>query len=48
MIGFLSKEGMLAASLGIVLTKKVTAALRMLAYKIPADLLDDYQSMGES
>jgi hypothetical protein len=28
--------------------KKVTAALRMLAYSIPADLIDDNLAMGES
>ena len=33
---------------GIAPFQKVTAALRMLAYGIPADLVDDHLAMGES
>ncbi|KAK1681124.1 hypothetical protein QYE76_041972 [Lolium multiflorum] len=37
-----------AGELGHSTYQKVTAALRMLAYGIPADLIDDHLSMGES
>ena len=39
---------MLPEKLGIAPTKKVTAAFRMLAYGIPADLVDDHLAMSES
>ena len=35
-------------SSGIAPFRKVTTALRMLAYGIPADLVDDHLAMGES
>ena len=37
-----------AGELGHSTFQKVTAALRMLAYGIPADLVDDQLAMGES
>jgi hypothetical protein len=37
-----------AGELGHSTYQKVTAALRMLAYGIPADLIDDHLAMGES
>jgi hypothetical protein len=37
-----------AGELGHNTYQKVTAALRMLAYGIPADLIDDHLAMGES
>jgi hypothetical protein len=37
-----------AGELGHNTYQKVTAALRMLAYGIPADLIDDNLAMGES
>ena len=37
-----------AGELGHSTFQKVTAALRMLAYGIPADLVDDHLAMGES
>ena len=37
-----------AGELGHSTYQKVTAALRMLAYGIPADLVDDHLAMGES
>ena len=37
-----------AGELGHSTFLKVTAALRMLAYGIPADLVDDHLAMGES
>uniref|UniRef100_A0A452ZHD8 Uncharacterized protein n=1 Tax=Aegilops tauschii subsp. strangulata TaxID=200361 RepID=A0A452ZHD8_AEGTS len=37
-----------ARELGHSTFQKVTAALRMLAYGIPADLIDDHLAMGES
>ncbi|VAH26319.1 unnamed protein product [Triticum turgidum subsp. durum] len=48
MIGFFSKGGMPPESSGIASFRKVTTALRMLAYGIPADLVDDHLAMGES
>jgi hypothetical protein len=39
---------MSARELGPSIIQKVIAALRMLAYGIPMDLLDDYLVMGES
>ena len=37
-----------AGELGHITYQKVTAALRMLAYGTPADLVDDHLAMGES
>ena len=37
-----------AGELGYSTFQKVTAALRMLAYGMPADLVDDHLAMGES
>jgi hypothetical protein len=37
-----------AGELGHSSIQKVTTALRMLAYGIPADLVDDHLAMGES
>ena len=37
-----------AIELGHSTEQKITAALRMLAYGIPADLVDDHLAMGES
>jgi hypothetical protein len=37
-----------AGELGYSTYQKITAALRMLAYGIPADLIDDHLAMGES
>ena len=37
-----------AGELGHSTYQKITAALRMLAYGIPADLIDDHLAMGES
>ena len=48
MIRTLSNGGMPPESLVIATYQKVTAALRMLAYGIPADLVDDNLAMGES
>jgi hypothetical protein len=42
MVGFFSKGGMHSTF------QNVTAALRMLAYGIPADLVDDHLAMGKS
>ena len=48
MTAFLSKGGNAAGELGHSTFQKVTVALRMLAYGIPADLVDDHLAMGES
>jgi hypothetical protein len=48
MISFFSKRRNAAGELGHNTFQKVTADLRMLAYGIPADLVDDHLAMGES
>jgi hypothetical protein len=45
---FVEKRRNAARELGHSTYQNVTAALRMLAYGIPADLVDDYLPMGES
>jgi hypothetical protein len=44
---FFEQQRNLAGELGHSTYQKVTAALRMLAYGIPADLVDDNLAMGE-
>ena len=48
MTGFFQQRRNAAGELGHSTFQKVTAALRMLAYGIPADLVDDHLAMGES
>ena len=48
MTGFFQQRRNAAGELGHSTFHKVTAALRMLAYGIPADLIDDHLAMGES
>jgi hypothetical protein len=45
---FFEQQRNTAGELGHSTYQKVTAALRMLAYGIPADLIDDHLAMGES
>ena len=45
---FFQQRRNVARELGHSTFQKVTAALRMLAYGIPADLVDDHLAMGES
>jgi hypothetical protein len=45
---FFEQQRNAAGELGHSTYQKVTAALRMLAYSIPVDLVDDNLAMGES
>ena len=45
---FFQQRRNVAGELGHSTYQKVTAALRMLAYGIPADLVDDHLAMGKS
>ena len=45
---FFQQRRNVAGELGHSTFHKMTAALRMLAYGIPADLVDDHLAMGES
>jgi hypothetical protein len=45
---FFEKRRNCARELGHSTIQKITATLRMLAYGIPADLIDDHLAMGES
>jgi hypothetical protein len=45
---FFEQQRNAAGEFGHSTYQKVTAALRMLAYGIPADLIDDHLAMGES
>ena len=48
MTGFFQQRRNAAGELGHSTFQNVTAALRLLAYGIPADLVDDHLVMGES
>lgn len=48
MIGFFQQKRNASGELGHSFFQKMTTALRMLAYGIPADLVDDHLAMGES